>query len=117
MLLGYYVKKNKQKFSGPLLQINKQKQKHVICFFCFLLGLHIAVDKFYLFHPRRALIFVQRKLQTSFFHEKQSSVKSLSQILNNNIFLDNFFVVTGQLFCEKNKPFWAHVTANQNTFQ
>ena len=66
---------------------------------------------------RMVLISAQRKLQTSFFHEKQSNIKNLSQILNKEIFLDNFFVVTGQLFCEKNKPFWAHVTANQNTFQ
>ena len=41
-----------------------------------------------------------------FFHEKQSSVKSVSQILNKKIFLDNFFVVTGQLFCEKKTTFF-----------
>ena len=66
------------------------------------MDLHIAVDEFHLFHLSRALIFVHRKLQKSFFHEKQSSVKSLSQILNKERFLDNFFVVAGQLFCEKN---------------
>ena len=70
------------------------------------MDLHITVDKFYLFHLRTALIFAQRKLQTSFFHEKQSSVKSLSQILNKKIFLYNFFVVTGQLFCKKKQPFF-----------
>lgn len=65
MVLYKYLK-DKHKFSGPLLQINKQKQKHVICVFCFLLDLHIAVDKFYLFYLRRASIFVQQKSQISF---------------------------------------------------
>ena len=70
------------------------------------MDLHIAVDKFYLFYLRRALIFAERKLQTNFIHEKQS----LSQILNKKIFLDNFFVVTGKLFCDKKKQlFFGHV--------
>ena len=80
------------------------------------MDLHIAVDKFYLFHLRRAYIFGQWKLQTSFFHEKQSSVKSLSQILNNKIFLDNFFVVTGQRFCEK-KKFGGHSLHGGNSHE
>ena len=62
------------------------------------------MDKFYLFHLRRALIFAQRKLQTNFFHEKQSSGKSLSQILIKKKF--------GQLFCSH----WSTFLWKKQTF-
>ena len=59
---GQKILQIKQKSFGPLLHINKHKKKpHRICVFCFLLDLHIAVDEFYLFYLRRALIFAQKK--------------------------------------------------------
>ena len=62
--------------------------------------MHIADDESYPFYLRSALIFAQRKLQISCFHEKQSIVKSLSRTLDKTNNFDNLFVVTGQ-FCEK----------------
>ena len=37
-----------------------------------------------------------------FFHEKKRIAKGLSRILDERNFFDNFFVVMGQLLCEKN---------------
>ena len=54
--------------------------------FVFLLDLHIAVDEFYLIHLRRALVFAQRELPTSFFPENQTIVKGLSWILDKQKF-------------------------------
>ena len=46
--------------------------------------MHIAVDEFYLIHLRRAFVFAQRELPTSFFSENQTIVKGLSWILEKN---------------------------------
>ena len=43
------------------------------------------------------------------FHEKNSIVKILSQMLEKQNF-DNLFVVTGRFFCEKTIIFWVPVT-------
>ena len=99
--------KIKTKFSGPLLQINKQKQKHKICVF-FLLDLHIAVDEFYFIHLRRALDLAQKELPISFFSENQTIVEGLSWILDKHTIFWQLFCGHRSTFSWKKNNFFRH---------